>query len=429
MKNTSFGMKILMALLTLGVIAYFGVQCLQYFADPLSTTIAYSYVVEEGLELNGYVVREEQLLSGGEGGLLRVQRIEGERVSKGGTVALSYADQASLDRQAQISELTAQLERLQYLQQAALEQEASLKLDREIMDEMLVFRRAVASDRLDVAEDSAGALKNLVLKRDYTYSDTTELDVKIEEVRGQLKELRNQVSGSVQRVISPTSGLYSGVVDGYETILTPAMLKALTPSQLSAMKPDAATASPAGKLVLGDDWYYTAVVSTETAEQLQKTLDKQGVRTLTLRFIKNVERDLTVVLDSIGPDENGRCVITFRGETYLPQLTMLRKQNAKVIYNSIEGIRVPKEAIRAEKLTVDKEGVETTVDALGVYCVVGMEARFKPVKILYSADNFTLITAEQELATQEAKQETIRLRSGDEVIISAHDLYDGKVVG
>ena len=429
MKNTSFGMKILMALLTLGVIAYFGVQGLQYFANPLSTTIAYSYVVEEGLELNGYVVREEQLLSGGESGLLRVQRIEGERVSKGGTVALSYADKASLDRQEEISDLTAQLERLQYIQKAAMEQEASLKLDREIMEELMTFRRAVASERLDVAEDSAGALKNLVLKRDYTYSDTTELDVRIEEVRSQLQELRNQVSGSVQRVTSPTSGLYSGVVDGYETVLTPAILAELTPSQLSAMKPDTANGSPAGKLVLGDDWYYTAVVSTETAEQLQKTLDKQGISTLTLRFVKNVERDLKVELDSIGPDENGRCVITFRGETYLPQLTMLRKQNAKVIYNSLEGIRVPKEAIRAEKLTVDEEGVETTVDALGVYCVVGMEARFKPVKILYSADNFTLVTAEQELATQEARHETIRLRSGDEVIISAHDLYDGKVVG
>ena len=429
MKNTSFGMKILMALLTLGVIAYFGVQGLQYFANPLSTTIAYSYVVEEGLELNGYVVREEQLLSGGESGLLRVQRIEGERVSKGGTVALSYADKASLDRQEEISDLTAQLERLQYIQKAAMEQEASLKLDREIMEELMTFRRAVASERLDVAEDSAGALKNLVLKRDYTYSDTTELDVRIEEVRSQLQELRNQVSGSVQRVTSPTSGLYSGVVDGYETVLTPAILAELTPSQLSAMKPDTANGAPAGKLVLGDDWYYTAVVSTETAEQLQKTLDKQGISTLTLRFVKNVERDLKVELDSIGPDENGRCVITFRGETYLPQLTMLRKQNAKVIYNSLEGIRVPKEAIRAEKLTVDEEGVETTVDALGVYCVVGMEARFKPVKILYSADNFTLVTAEQELATQEARHETIRLRSGDEVIISAHDLYDGKVVG
>lgn len=429
MKNTSIGMKTLMGLLTLGVIAYFGVQVLQYFTDPLSTTLAYSYVVEEGLELSGYVVREEQLFAGKDSGLLRVQRIEGERVSKGGTVALAYADQGSLDRLEEIEDLTTQLEQLRYIQEAALEQQASLKLDSEIMRELVSFRRSVAAERLNVAEDSAGALKNLVLKRDYTYSDTAELDGKIVEVSGRLKELQAQVGGSVRRITAPVSGLYSGVVDGYETVLTPAMLPEMTPSRLSGLRPETANTSGVGKLVLGGAWYYTAAVPTDTAEQLQKTLDKQGITKLTLRFLKNVERDLTVELYSVGPDENGRCVVTFRGETYLPQLTTLRKQNVKLIYHAIEGIRVPKEAIRAEKLTVDEEGVETTVDALGVYCVVGMEARFKPVKILYSADNFTLVAPEQVLATQEAKHETVRLRSGDEVILSAHDLYDGKVVG
>lgn len=429
MKRTSIGMKMLMLLLTLGVIAYFGVQGLQYFADPLSTTLAYSYVVEEGLELSGYVVREEQLLSDADKGLLRIQRLEGEKVSKGGTVALSYADQASLERQEEIERLTAQIDRLRYIQEAALEQQASLKLDREIMDELLSFRRAVAAGRLDVAEDTAGSVKNLVLKRDYTYSDTTELDARIEELNAQLKDLKNKAGGGVRRITSPVSGLYSGVVDGYETLLVPSKLAEMTPSQLSGLRPEDGMTSNVGKLVLGESWYYTATVSTEAAKDLQKTLSKRGVNTLTLRFIKNVERDLDVVLESIGPDENGRCVITFRGETYLPQLTMLRRQNAKVIYNTIEGIRVPKEAIRAQKLTVDAEGVETATEALGVYCVVGMEARFKPVKILYSADHFTLVRPLQAMATQETASETIRLRSGDEVIISGHDLRDGKVVG
>jgi len=429
MKNTSFGMKILMLLLTLGVVAYFGVQALQFFADPLSTTLAYSYVVEEGLELSGYVVREEQLLSGGEDGLVRIQRIEGERVSKGGTVALAYADQGALDRLEELETLTAQLDRLEYIRASALEQQASMKLDKEIMDELTAFRKAVVSERLDAAEDSAGALKNLVLKRDYTYSDTAELEANIASVTARIQELRGQVGGSVRRITAPVPGLYSGVVDGYEDALRPSALGELLPSQLSGVQPDPTHTSNVGKLILGDDWYYTAVVPTATAEQLQKTLDKQGITTLTLRFIKNVERDLTVVLHSVGPDENGRCVITFRGETYLPQLTTLRKQNVKVIYNAVEGIRVPKEAIRAEKLTVDNEGVETTVDAIGVYCVVGMEARFKPVTILHSAENFTLVEPEQTLATQETRFETVRLRSGDEVILSAHDLYDGKVVG
>ena len=429
MKRTSIGTKMLLLLLTLGVIAYFGVQGLQFFADPLSTTMAYSYVVEEGLELSGYVVREEQLLSDAENGLLRVRRIEGEKVSKGGTVALSYTDRASLERQEEIEALTAQVERLRYIKESALEQQASLKLDREIMDELMAFRKAVASGRLDVAEDTAGSVKNLVLKRDYTYSDTAELEEHIAELEAQLKDLKNKAEGGVRRITSPVSGLYSGVVDGYETLLVPSELGAMTPSRLSGLRPEEGMRSNVGKLVLGESWYYTATVSTEAAKELQKTLDKRGIHTLTLRFIKNVERDLEVVLESIGPDENGRCVITFRGETYLPQLTMLRRQNAKVIYNTIEGIRVPKEAIRAQKLTVDADGVETVTEALGVYCVVGMEARFKPVKILYSADNFTLVRPLQEQTTQETASETIRLRSGDEVIISAYDLHDSKVVG
>ena len=61
---------------------------------------------------------------------------------------------------------------------------ASLKLDREIMDELMAFRKAVASGRLDVAEDTAGSVKNLVLKRDYTYSDTAELEEHIAELEG-----------------------------------------------------------------------------------------------------------------------------------------------------------------------------------------------------------------------------------------------------
>ena len=40
MKQTSLGTKLLLAALTLGLLAYFGVQGARYFTDPLSTTAA-----------------------------------------------------------------------------------------------------------------------------------------------------------------------------------------------------------------------------------------------------------------------------------------------------------------------------------------------------------------------------------------------------
>ena len=419
MKNSSFGTKCLLLAVTLGVLAYFGIQGLQYLGDPLTTTLAYNYQVEEGMDLSGYVVRREQVLADETSGLLRLQRSEGEKVGAGGTVALVYADQASLDRQREIDELSGRIEQLQFAQEASLGSEVSLKLDAQIMRSLLDYRAELAAGRLDNAEEHETELKSLVLKRDYTYSDTEVLSGQIAELQSQLKELKAQAASSVRAVKAPVSGVYSAVVDGYETVLTPGLLADMTPSQLNAVQADETLTSQTGKLILGDSWYYAVTMSADQAKALR---DSGG--TMTLRFAKGVEQDQTVTLYAVGPEEQGRVVVTFRGEYNMAQVTLLRRQSAQLIWRTVAGIRVPNEALRAANTKVDQEGNRTTAEGLGVYCVVGMEARFKPVEVVYSGDGFVLVRS-----TAASDQESLRLRPGDEIIISAKDLYDGKVVG
>ena len=419
MKNSSFATKCLLLVVTLGILAYFGIQGLQYFSDPLTTTLAYNYQVEEGMDLSGYVVRREQVLADEPSGLLRLQRSEGEKVSAGGTVALVYADQASLDRQQEIEELTGRMEQLQFAQEASVGSEVSLKLDAQIMRSLLNYRAELAAGRLDSAEEHETQLRSLVLKRDYTYSDTEDLSGQIGQLQGQLKELKAQAASSVRAVRAPVSGVYSAVVDGYETVLTPEQLADMTPSQLTSVQAEETSASRTGKLILGDSWYYAVTMSAQQAEALR---DKGG--TMTLRFAKGVEKDQTVTLYAVGPEEQGRVVVTFRGEYNMAQVTLLRRQSAQLIWRTVSGIRVPNEALRAANTKVDQAGNRTTVEGVGVYCVVGMEARFKPVEVLYSGDGFVLVRS-----TAASDQESLRLRHGDEIIISAKDLYDGKVVG
>lgn len=419
-KNNALGTKLLMLAVTLALAAYFGVQGYLYFTDPLSTTLAYNYQVEESVSLSGYVARTERVLEDDASGLLRLQRSEGERVSRGGTVAAVYADQASLDRQAEIDALTTRIEQLEYAQEAALGSEVSLKLDAQIMQSILDYRSSLAEDRLVKAEEHGGKLRNLVLKRDYTYSETEDLSGQITELRTQLKEVRARAAGSVRYITAPAAGLYSAVVDGYETVLTPESLEDMTPSRLTAVRADSGVRSSVGKLILGDTWYYAAVMSAGEAEEL-----RENGGSLTLRFTKSVERDLPVELAFVGPEENGRAVAVFRGETYLSLLTLLRQQSAQVIFHTVEGIRVPKEALRIVTSTAENEdGIPETTQTTGVYCVVGMEARFKPVEVVYTGDNFVLVRS-----AAPADRENLRLRPGDEVIISANGLYDGKVLG
>ena len=422
MKNNSLGTKLLMAAVTLALLLYFGFQAVNYFSDPLSTTLAYTYRVEETASLSGYMVREELVLSGESGGLLRLQREEGERVAAGGTVARVYADQQALDRQKEIENLNARIEQLTYIQEAEAGVEVARKLEQQISQNILEYRASLAAGRLNDAEKHSAELRAQVLKYDYTISDTEDVDASLQELKARLKELNAQAGGSVKRVSAPESGLYSAVVDGYETVLRPENLSALTPSDLTALRADSAVQSNVGKLILGKEWYFVSAVPSGTAQQLEK-LERRG-GDLTLRFAKGVERDLNVSIDSVSEEQNGRCVVVFRGDTYLPQLTLLRQQSAQIIYDAVEGIRVPKEALRVVTRTANREDGTVVESAVtGVYTIMGLEARFKPVEVLFTGENYVLLES-----AARSDQENLRLRPGDEIILAARELFDGKVV-
>ena len=431
-KKTSGGLGsgLLMTALFLVVASYFGIQAFHFLDDPLNVTLAYSYEVERSEELAGFVIREERVLPDEGGGLLRVQRAEGERVAAGGTVASIYTDQASLDRQAEIDSLESRVEQLQYAQDLALAAETTRKLDAQIAQNLLEYRRFLTADRLYDAESTALELRALVLKRDYSDAGNGDISAQLQELGARLLELRSQAEGSVRRVTVPEAGLYSAEVDGYEAVLTPEILGDLTPSVLSGVTPAQGEASRVGKLVLGDDWYYAAVMPAESAAALQERqteLRKEG-GTLLLRFTKGVDRDLPVTLQSVGARENGKVAVVFHGNTYLRELTLLRQQRAQVITDTIGGIRVPREALRAERASLDENGKVVTQEAVGVYCLVGREARFKPVKVIHSAESFVLVSPAPELDPARGQDAKRIIRSGEQVIVSARGLFDGKVL-
>ena len=237
MNRSSFVSKLFTPVITLLVLAYFGYQIYGYVSDPFSTTLAYTYQVEDTVDISGYVVRQEQVLTGDAGGLMRLRKNEGERVGTGGAVATVYADQASLDRQNEIETLNNRIEQLEYAQESMLGAEVTLKLDSQIARSLLDYRTVVAAGRLDAAESRGQELRSLVLKRDYTYSGTEDLSGQLQELKNQLKTLRSQAANSVKTIRSPRSGLFSAVVDGYESVLTPDSLSALTPSALTKLSP------------------------------------------------------------------------------------------------------------------------------------------------------------------------------------------------
>ena len=421
MKTKKLLGKVLMTAFTLGVVAYFGIHIASYFEDPLVTTFAYTYQISQGVEVTGYVVRDELLLPDEDAGVLRLSRGEGERVSRGGAVAAVYADSEALRRQTEVDELAERIEQLQYARDAAMADEVALKLDSQITTALLDYQEELSAGQLRDAETAGEKLRSLILKRDYTHTDAENLDSEIVSLQQELLAKKTQVSASVRKVTAPVSGLWSAAVDGYETVLTPQTVLTMTPGDLANLTADSAVHSNTGKMILGDRWYFAAILSEAEAKTLKKQ-EAEGVD-LALRFTKEAERDRPVTIAHISEAENGRCVVVLEGKNYLQEVTMLRQQRVQIVTGTVEGLRIPKETLHAEKTSSTNGNTEKT-EKVGVYCIVGMEARFKPVKVEYSGETFVIVNS-----TAGAEQESIRLRPGDEVIVAARGLYDGKVVG
>ena len=409
MKSTSFSTKLITILLLLAVIGYFGVQGYRYATDPETTSIVYRYRSEQSIAVRGYVVRAEQVIDCGET-LIELKHAEGERVGAGDTVATVYHSADALKATQELETLRAQKEQLEYAESAANDAETALKLDSDVREQIIAVRTAFESGSYSALDTLGDKLRTTVLKREYAYNGGEDLTARLEELNTQIKTVSAAVSGSTTRITAPVSGAYSAVADGYESVLTPQALETMTPSELAAVTPQSVSTT-VGKLCEGSKWYFAATVSEADAETL-----REGQK-LTLRMASGVDFDLPVTLMRVSKAENGKCLIVTESDKYLSYVTLLREQNAEMILAEYEGLRIPKNALR-----VDENGVS------GVYCRVGRTAYFKPVTIVYQGSDYCLVKPGEIDAATESQIALFTLRANDEVITSAGELYNGKVV-
>ena len=178
-------------------------------------------------------------------------------------------------------------------------------------------------------------------------------------------------------ITAEESGLFSSYVDGYENLLNPDKLEGLSPKDLAAfsqLTPET-EANTLGKLVTDSVWYYAVTVSGDTVS-LFETGDSVDV------FFDALSETLPMTVYSVGEIQNGEMVVVFRSSQNDSKVEDLRQESGRLIFQSDEGLRIPKEALR-----VNEDG-ET-----GVYVVLAQKARFRPVTVLAEDTDSYLVQA------------------------------------
>lgn len=423
MKESTLATKVMIAILCLGVAVYLAVYFVQGWEEPLVTARAYTYTQDVGMEARGILVREETILPDAGGSYVDQILAEGEKAAAGQAAALLYTDPAALTTRQAIRTLSAEIEQLQYALSSGTQTTDASRLDGQVLSSITALRSLTAKGDLTALEDYALSLRTMVFKRDYAYGDTNaagQLGQLIQSKQAELVQLNASLNQVASVVYTPAAGVFSGTVDGWEGLLTPDKLEGLTAAGLEALlaQSPAPAAGPVGKLITGSTWYFAALLEgTDTGL-------KSG-RIYTLTFSGDYYGQIPMELDRVSL-EGEQTLAIFSCRSHLADTTLLRAQTVDVVIHHLEGIRVPRKALRVE--TVDEplesgnpDGPTRQVNRYKVYIVERSQAWGREVEILYTDENFYLVRPVDPAAAK-------RLRAGDEIILNSSGIYDGKVV-
>ena len=401
MKQGKSYFTVILWILLAAIAAYFGYNVVSSLYAPLMTATVTPYEAGAGYYASGFVVREEELLYS-QYGTTVLNCAEGAHVAANNTVATGYRSEDAKTRQTRIDELSGQIEQLQYAWSAVSSVYDQAALDADIAGDLAQLSRYLALRDMNSVSDLSPELKGLILRRTGSDSDSGSLQARISTLQAELETLEAQSAGDTSAILAGKAGTFSAAVDGYESVLTPERLMEMTVAEFESVQPDETDANAIGRLVTSATWYYACVVPASELSGVE-----EGNRA-TLTFARDYYQPVTMRVARLGGNEAGSRLLVLSSDRALQNVTLLRQQSAEIVFTSYSGLRVPKSAVRVEN------------GQTGVYILEGTLAKWKPITILHDTGESYVVTLDTS--------STNNLWPGDELIINAKNLYDGKVV-
>ena len=244
--------------------------------------------------------------------------------------------------------------------------------------------------------------------------DTNEVSAERDALVSEQSSLEHQLTGRTTELTASSSGYFSEVVDGYESILTPSSLDEMTVEQFDktvAQKPSAENSNSLGKIVKGFNWYLAAKIPAEQAERLQVGQE------LTVNFTQ-ASMESKVTVHSINHQgDSDTALLVMEGTEFSSEMVSMREQPIEIIIATYTGLKVPKSAVRVQEQT-DSDGKTTQIP--GVFILSGSIQKFKMINELFEADDYYVV--------EQSATNSDMLVERDQVIVQGKNLQNNMVV-
>ena len=412
MKSKDRLLKILAVLASVVIVIYFAAEMYSIANKTFITQTVYEQTVLETIDAEMYIIRDETPLTAVASGVTVPLAKNGERVSKGSTIAAVFPSEASAENYIKAEALEHKLESFNKINgQLKLSNVDINKLNNEISNDFTALLNAVYENDFSSLGEHKLSFAEKLSRKQISLGKEVDCASQIAELQNEISALRSSSTPS-EILTAQEAGYFVSELDGYENYLTSADIDSLTKEKLDEAFKAKKTETPQGsigKIIDGYNWYIATVVDTAKVSELSKG------SFVNLIFNNSENEKVRTSIHRVTALDSNESLIIFRCNLMNDSLTDLRMVDGKIVVNEYTGLKVSRDAVR-----LDDEGNS------GVYVRRGNIVNFRSVNIIYSEDSFIIASKPSEESG--IKLPHTHLKLYDEVIISGKELKDGMVV-
>ena len=401
-----FMQKIAVGVVCIVVFAYTVYHVASIFREDISTYAAGITTESTTLSYNGYMFRDEQLLTSSNSGVVDYSVADGTKVSEGQLLAVAYEEGRS--EQGRVTELDRQIRLLN----------ESLDLTGDNSD--IVAVKDKNNDTYDAlvkllgAADTGGfsyqAEKLLVgMNRASEISGGSNAGVTLDRLYAEQSEIFSQ-SGDGEECKSPKNGYFFSGADGCEEYFTIDALESLTVDSFRRLVERAENAEAPkgayGRITDSSEW--GIVLSAPISDKKHFTAGN----TYSALFAENNQTSMPLYLERI-VEEVGEDIVllVFSCDRQPDNFSFNRCQSVSLTLSSVSGMYVPKSVVKRED------------GARGVYILRGSIVYFRYIDVVYEGSDYYLVSPNTEHT-----EDRTYLRANDMIILNGNNLFDGMVL-
>jgi len=375
------------------------------------------------VDSEGYIFRDESVISKPSGGTVVTLISDSQRVSKGQKIANIYSNSGNASLQDEINRLQRKLD---VLDKSSVESDYMIsdisKVDSDISETMNDIYSSAGTGDVSKAISTSSTLLVKLNKRSLIVNSEHDYSSESSSLEAQKSSLESRINSISSPVYSPSSGYYYGDVDGYESIFDLKKIDSMTISEFEEMADsqpnESLITTCAGKIVNDFVWYVVCRVNSA---------DMAGINEgdyYKLSFPESADIEIKMQLYRIiSETSSAQTLAVFRSNVIPQDFSYRRAQQVDIISGKCEGLAIPKIALRVI------DGVK------GVYILVGDIIHFRRVEILSETEDHYIVSNNKDDYVfdddvDENSYERFReLSLYDSVVVSGKDLFEGKIVG